>query len=116
MNSTNIGEKNYNLRPLWDSILDVYKEVREILLQNGLEHTVAYGTTLCAVRHRGFIPWDDDFDIQMKRAEFDKFVNLAENALPKHLKLITYKNSEFNDIFCKVQDVRKEKIRKIKGN
>lgn len=55
-----------NLKPVWDATLNVYREVTKICNRHGLKYYVTDGTAIGAVRHGGFIPWDDDFDIEAK--------------------------------------------------
>ena len=70
------------LRPLWDAMLEVYKAFAAICDKHGLRYCADCGTALGAVRHGGFIPWDDDMDIQMPRLDYEKFASLAQQELP----------------------------------
>lgn len=72
-----------NLRPLWNALLEVYKVFAAICDKHGLRYCADTGTALGAVRHGGFIPWDDDMDIQMPRPDYDKFVEIAPKELPQ---------------------------------
>lgn len=76
----------YNLRPLWDALLDVYRVIQGICERHGLRYYACGGTALGAVRHAGFIPWDDDFDLFMPRPDYMKFVKIAQEELPSGLR------------------------------
>ena len=77
--------KNVNLRPLWDALLDVYEVFSDICERHGLRYCADAGTALGAVRHGGFIPWDDDIDIQMPRPDYERFVEIVKMELPPGL-------------------------------
>lgn len=103
------------LEPVWAGVLAVYEEFEKICHKHGLRFSVAGGTMLGAVRHQGFIPWDDDVDVIMPRRDYDKFCDIAKAELPPHLKLITPENTiEFSGhSFVKVQDTRKSAVEEI---
>lgn len=64
------------LRPLQLMQLEILKIVDKICRENDIKYSLYAGTLLGAVRHQGFIPWDDDLDICMERAEYDRFIKL----------------------------------------
>lgn len=83
-----------NLRKLQLMELDILKQVAELCNQQGFRYFLLGGTFLGAVRHQGFIPWDDDIDIGMPRADFEMFCKLAEEKFSDPLGLVSYKNNK----------------------
>lgn len=91
------------LRPLWRSLLSVYEEYRVICNRYGLKFYAAYGTALGAVRHNGFIPWDDDFDVEMLREDYDKFLSIPQSEFPSWLRVVSYgRTFGYTNLFSKV--------------
>lgn len=72
-----------------EAILDVFKEVALIVERHNYKYFAIGGTALGAVRHKGFIPWDDDLDIAMPIEDFDEFIRVAPLELPPNLELVT---------------------------
>ena len=102
------------LRPVWDAILDVYKSYADICNRHGLRFWAAWGSALGAVRHKGFIPWDDDLDVAMPRADYDRFINEFADELPPNLKIITQANTpELAYTIAKVQECRRDVVEKL---
>ncbi|MCC5855539.1 MAG: LicD family protein [Idiomarina sp.] len=86
-----------NLDEIQEEMHRIAVEVDKFCSANGIEYSICAGSLLGAVRHKGFIPWDDDFDIMMERSNFDRFIsswNHPELSLikigdPNYIKLST---------------------------
>lgn len=75
------------MKRAWAAEIELVKLVEKICIENGLTYYADFGTLLGAVRHKGFIPWDDDIDISMKRADYMKFIDIAKKTLPKDYEI-----------------------------
>lgn len=70
--------------------LEMALEVKRICQENNIKYFIIAGTLLGAVRHKGFIPWDDDLDIGMLREEYEKFIDVAKKELKEEYFLQTW--------------------------
>ena len=84
---------NRDLSEIQQRILQVFKHFAVFCSENEIQYFAAYGTLIGAVRHNGFIPWDDDIDVFMKRKDYDYFVSLR-NQVKKPYKIATYLDGE----------------------
>ncbi|MCM1368567.1 MAG: LicD family protein [Roseburia sp.] len=88
-------------------ILEIFKEIDKICRDNNIKYYAIGGTCIGAVRHQGFIPWDDDLDIAIPIEDYDRFLDIAEKTLPDHLKVYTNKNiRHYTNLFNKIIDER----------
>lgn len=85
--------------------LNILKYVHTFCENNGIKYFVNYGTLIGAIRHEGFIPWDDDIDIMMDRENYNKFIELFSNNDNSNYKIISHKIDEcYCNNFIKVYD------------
>lgn len=98
-----MNRKEYYLNQLHSDILLVMDEIDRVCKKNHLRYYLIGGTLLGAIRHKGFIPWDDDLDIVMPREDMEKLVDIASKELNSnfHLEWITT-NKNYWCIFSKI--------------
>ena len=83
-----------DVNELHSILLDMAKTFHDICVKNDIPYWMLGGTMLGAVRHKGFIPWDDDMDFGIPRTDFERFLDVAKYLLPPQYELLTFKNSE----------------------
>lgn len=88
-----------SLRDLQLKELEILKAFLEICKKNNLRYFMLGGTFLGAIRHKGFIPWDDDIDIGMPRSDYEKFILLSKD-LPENFEILNFKTNEKYDNYC----------------
>ena len=95
-----------NLRYLQLLELKIFKNLIQLFEYHHLNYFILGGTLLGAIRHKGFIPWDDDIDIGMPRNDYNKFLDLYKNKLNKELIIRNFKNDKrYKKYFTKVENI-----------
>ncbi len=87
------------IKQAWASSLDVLGEIDRICKKYGIRYYADWGTFLGAVRHGGFVPWDDDLDICMRRDDYEKFRKVCDKELPKHYTIHDYERKSDHWLF-----------------
>lgn len=92
------------LRQLQLTELEILKVFDKFCREHGLKYSLYAGSLLGAVRHKGFIPWDDDLDVCMSRSDYDKFLGLWQQTPVEGYVLQNKENSKyFDQSFSKIR-------------
>jgi lipopolysaccharide cholinephosphotransferase len=92
-------------------MLEILIEVDKICKKHNIPYWIDYGTLLGAVRHGGFIPWDDDLDISMMKEDYDRFLSIAPKELPEQFVVQNLSTEKYYPItFSKIVDIKTKTI------
>jgi lipopolysaccharide cholinephosphotransferase len=87
--------REMTLKDIQKVSLEILKDIHHFCVKNDIKYTLQGGTLLGAVRHKGFIPWDDDVDIAMPRPDYDRFMHTYQSK--RGYKLFSRELLEFKD-------------------
>lgn len=93
----------------WAAQLEVLEVIKDICKKNNIKYFADWGTLLGAIRHKGFIPWDDDMDIGMLRPDYDRFIEVCmkEGTLPGTYSLNSiYTRDDYDTVFARILNAR----------
>ena len=103
----NMAESEQHLNDTQRDILHVLRAVVRVLDELKIPYYMQGGTMLGAIRHGGFIPWDDDVDLGIPRAEYDRLLKEVATHLPENLELRTYDDpTNHHYYFARIVDTR----------
>lgn len=109
------------MKRAWAAQLEILMVIDEICSRYNIEYYADGGTLLGAIRHQGYIPWDDDIDIGMKRLDYVRFLNIASKELPQGYEVLSAaKSSGWNGAFSRIVNtneipLRAEMLQKYHG-
>lgn len=108
------------MKQAWAAQMEVLCDLDKACRENGIEYYADWGTLLGAVRHHGFIPWDDDMDVCMKRPDYNRFIRIAKQIMPEY-EIYNIESDENNDnMLTRIVNSRdisfeKKKLEKYQG-
>ena len=82
------------MNELQKRLLLLLKEIDEICKKNNITYYIDGGSAIGAIRHHGFIPWDDDIDIVMTRNNYNKFVQIIDKEIKPNRKFESFENNQ----------------------
>lgn len=89
---------------IWATEQEILDVIHQVCTEHGLRYSLAYGTLIGAVRHRGFIPWDDDIDLMMPREDYEKLLAVWDQTAPKgYILQNTKTDPDFTQNFTKIR-------------
>lgn len=93
-----------DMKKIWAKELEILEQIDILCRKHDIKYFADYGTLLGAVRHRGFIPWDDDIDISMLRSDYDRFREIALSELEPPYNYVGECDNGIVRVHAKVED------------
>ena len=84
--------------------LDILDFIDSFCKEHGINYCINYGTLIGAIRHKGFIPWDDDIDLSMTRENYEKFIQLFSEKQSRYKLLSLETDDQYFNNFIKIVD------------
>ncbi len=94
-------------KKLWEVQMGLLRELQRICKKHDIKYYAIEGTLLGAIRHKGYIPWDDDIDVGMSAADYDRFCEIVADELPEYFTFQNHATQDgFNIGFARIRDSR----------
>ena len=97
-------EVSSKLKKVWAVELDLLAEFDRVCSRHDINYQVFAGTLLGAVRHKGFIPWDDDVDVAMSRADYEKLLSIANEFRHPYFLQTPHNDTMFFSTHCRLRN------------
>lgn len=91
-------------KKIWAVLLDMLLQVDRVCKKHGLRYSLAWGSMLGAVRHKGFIPWDDDLDVLMLRDDFEALMKLGHEFASPYFMQTVYNDRGYGFSYIKLRN------------
>lgn len=92
----------------WAAQLEVLEVFKTVCAKHNITFFAGFGTLIGAVRHKGFIPWDDDIDVIMKRPDYMLFLSVARQELPPEYQILSmYYEEKWNGSFSRITNTNR---------
>lgn len=100
-------EQNKDLSQVQKHVLDLLHILIDFFDNNEIHYYMMGGTMLGAIRHKGFIPWDDDVDLGIPRDDYERFLHLCNEHLPEYIQVRTYYDESYHHYYyARIVDTR----------
>lgn len=98
------------MKRAWAAKLELLQIIIDICNKYDITYFAEYGTLLGAIRHKGFIPWDDDVDIALKRPDYNKLIRVLPSELPNGIALAG-PYAQTDKLFCQPASLSLQRFR-----
>ena len=102
--------REMNLKDKQRASLDVLKNLKEYCEKENITYYLAYGTLLGAVRHKGFIPWDDDVDVMIPRPDYEKLLSGYRDETNRFKLISCFSDNKYNLPYAKLDNLKTARL------
>lgn len=93
MRGAQLSSEDFMLKAIQNTVLDMARFLDSVCRVHDICYSLAFGSYIGAVRHKGFIPWDDDIDIIMPRSDYERFAEVVQDELPEYYEFQNFRKS-----------------------